>query len=83
MKKKDLDYRNKNIEQQRTSARKWQQENPKAMRLYAKKQKYQRKGWGFEPINEYFEGAHFHHIHVDGNHSVGIFILIRASPAKR
>jgi len=33
------------------------------------------KGWGNpEPINDWFEGSHFHHLHVDGNHSVGIYI---------
>lgn len=29
---------------------------------------------GFKPINSYFEGSHFHHLYLNGNKSIGIFI---------
>lgn len=39
---------------------------------------YKRKQWGFNPINESFDGAEFHHLHRDleGNedHEIGLFI---------
>jgi hypothetical protein len=30
-----------------------------------------RRGYGCEPLNEWFEGSHFH---IDGNHAIGIYI---------
>lgn len=26
------------------------------------------------PINEQFEGSHFHHLHINGNHTLGVFV---------
>jgi len=43
-----------------------------------KRHAHKRRGFGFSPINNYFEGAEFHHMHVDFNgdedHEIGIFV---------
>ena len=52
----------------------WRKNNPEKRRLYDLKKKELRKDWGIEPINDYFKGAHLHHLHIDGNHAVGIYI---------
>lgn len=33
-----------------------------------------RRSFGFDPINDYFKESHFHHLHLTGVESVGIFI---------
>lgn len=52
----------------------WKDENPEQYRLLKLKEYERRKEWGINPINKYFNGAHFHHTHIDGDHSSGIYI---------
>lgn len=68
------DYRKNNPEKVNKINRAWLKNNPEKRKLYDLKKKESRKDWGIEPINEYFENSHFHHLHVDENHSVGIYV---------
>ena len=53
----------------------WYKAHPEKRKLKRIKAEAKYKGWGNpEPINDWFEGAHFHHLHVDGNHRIGIYI---------
>jgi len=52
----------------------WQKDNPDKVRITKQKYHAKRKGWGYEPINEYFKDAHFHHMHIEDDHAIGIFI---------
>jgi RNase P subunit RPR2 len=45
-----------------------------AGKLSSLKHGHRRRGYGCEPLNEYFDGSHFHHLHIDNNHSIGIYI---------
>ena len=74
-KQRSLEYRNLHLEQQRASCRKWCKEHPTIIRLHAKNTRARRKCWGnIQPINKYFESSDFHHMHIDGNKGVGIYI---------
>lgn len=42
--------------------------------LTRKRSESKRREFGFDPINDYFEGAHFHHTHENDNHDIGIFM---------
>lgn len=33
-----------------------------------------RRSYGYEPLNEYFKGSEFHHVHLNDNHAIGIYI---------
>ena len=43
-----------------------------------KRSVHKRRGFGFSPINNYFEGSEFHHLHINfegcRDHNIGIFI---------
>ena len=53
----------------------WYKKHPEKLKLKRLKAEAKLKGWGNpQPINEHFKGSHFHHLHVDGNHTVGIYI---------
>jgi hypothetical protein len=66
-KEKILDY-NKN----------WRAENPDKYKIIQAKSDLKkharRKSWGVNPLNEYFDGAEFHHLHLFGDTSIGIWI---------
>ncbi|NOR84663.1 hypothetical protein GQ473_00955 [archaeon] len=50
-------------------------DNPEKASMYARNQAAKRKGWGNpQPINEPFEGAHLHHLHINNDHRIAIFI---------
>lgn len=70
----DKKYYEDHKEEIKKYRKKWAQSNPEKRRLTMLKQMELRKDWGIEPINKYFKGAHFHHLHIDRNHSVGIYI---------
>lgn len=38
------------------------------------KHNHKRRSFGCDPLNEWFEGSHFHHLHINEDHSVGIYI---------
>jgi DNA polymerase sigma len=45
-----------------------------AGKIANRKHTHKRRGFGCEPLNEYFEGSHFHHLHIDGDNAIGIYI---------
>lgn len=74
--KKLISKKNKNWKLEHTEYQKeWRQNNQDKVRFYNYSQKAKRKGFGIpESINLYFEGSHLHHLHVDDNHTVCIYI---------
>jgi hypothetical protein len=40
----------------------------------AKRNRNKRRGFGHAPLNDWFEGSHFHHLHINGDHAIGIYI---------
>lgn len=74
-KNKRKEYRDNNKDSINKKAREWRYNNPEKMKIFGLKQYAERKEWGNpEPLNNWFEGSHFHHLHVDSNHKIGIFI---------
>lgn len=55
-------------------SRNWRLNNPDKQREIARRSKSRRKGFGYAPINDPFNGAEFHHTHIDDDHASGIFI---------
>ena len=51
----------------------WCRNNPDKVKLIKQKTKAKRRNYGFNPLNDYFEGSHFHHLHIDNNED-GIFM---------
>ena len=48
----------------------WIKNNPEKIAQYnAKHGKF-----GFNPINDWFKNSNYHHLHIDGDHDIGIFI---------
>ena len=66
---RSLKYKQNNKEHIKEIRKQWGKNNPDKTRKY----KYNRKKYGFNPLNDYFENSHFHHLHID-NHDDGIFI---------
>lgn len=53
----------------------WRQNNHDKIRIYNYNQKAKRKGFGIpESINSYFEDSHLHHLHINGDHKICIYI---------
>jgi hypothetical protein len=48
--------------------------NSDKVKVWNARKKSKRKGFGYEPLNEQFDGAEFHHLHLDDNHNIGIWI---------
>lgn len=63
-------YNEKNREKINKRVRLWYKKNPERYKIYYSN----RKGFGFDPINDWFEGSHYHHTHENENHDIGIFI---------
>jgi len=55
-------------------AKQYYKSTPNKHKLWARRKNAKRKGWGINPINEPFENCHFHHLHINGDHSIGIYI---------
>ena len=51
----------------------WRKNNPDKVRIHSQNTHNKRRNYGFKPLNNWFEGSHFHHLHID-NHDNGIFI---------
>ncbi|MBU1082596.1 MAG: hypothetical protein KKB59_19070 [Spirochaetes bacterium] len=54
--------------------KKWRINNPEKYIKIWMQMNSRRKGWGYEPINNYTKEYHFHHMHIEDDHSIGIFI---------
>lgn len=54
----------------RENSRKWKLSNPDKVRGYAE----YRSLFGFNPLNEWFIDSEFHHLHLNEDHSIGLFM---------
>lgn len=72
--KKREKYYKKNKDEILKTKNKWQKSNPNKVRLYDLKKNKRQRGWGIDSINNYFKGSHFHHMHINKNHAIGIYI---------
>lgn len=55
----------------------WRRDNPELNRRQRARYRSKRKNWGEpEPINDYFDNSHLHHMHIDGDHCISIYIPI-------
>jgi hypothetical protein len=36
--------------------------------------KYEKKGYGYKPLNDYFDGSHCHHLHIGDDHDICVYI---------
>ena len=52
----------------------YRKNNPEKVRAWDIKSRAKRKEWGYNPINKYFKGSHFHHLHINGDKNIGIYI---------
>ena len=43
-------------------------------RVAERRRKAERRALGFNPINSYFKDSHYHHLHLNGNKNIGLFI---------
>jgi ribosomal protein L32E len=50
----------------------WRSPKGKMVKMLANRRRH--KGFGFKPINNYFENSHFHHMHINESTDIGIFI---------
>lgn len=67
-------YYNTHKEKEIQKVKEYRENNPEKIRLLKTKGHKRRKNWGIEPINNWFKNSHFHHLHVDGNHNIGIYV---------
>ena len=55
--------------------KKYRENNTEITQKIGIRQRAKRRGWGSPtPINEWFKGAHLHHLHINGDHRIAIFI---------
>ena len=67
-------YKDANPEKIAESKQKWIDNNSEKIRIIAQRNHAKRKDWGdIIPINTYFSGAHFHHLHQNSKR-VGMYI---------
>lgn len=64
------EYRNERFLKYKEYNKKWNKNNKDKIAKYFAR----RKNFGFEPINDWFKDSHYHHLHINGNHNIGIFI---------
>ena len=54
---------------------KWRKDNPELNRKQRTRYRSKRKGWDFPtPINNFFENSHLHHMHLNNNHQIAIYL---------
>ena len=53
---------------------KFKKDNPEKRIMYDQRKNEKRSDWGCCPINKKFEGSAFHHLHIQGNKDVGIYL---------
>lgn len=70
--KEELDFYNKQYRNMHKEERKQYRKNHHEK---IRKYKYKRRGWGTpQPINKYFKNSHLHHLHLNGDHRICIYI---------
>ena len=81
-------YSETHKEQNREYSRKYISENKEKMKAYRSEwiktrrgkvknlinSHHELRGLGFNPINQYFEGSHYHHMYLNGSTKLGMFI---------
>ena len=58
----------------RVANNKWKRDNPERRIMYDQRANEKRCKWGCIPINKKFDGSVFHHMHVNDNREVGIYV---------
>lgn len=53
---------------------KFKKDNPEKRIMYDQRSNEKRKDWGCVPVNAYFKGSAFHHLHIQGNKDVGMYV---------
>lgn len=75
-----LRYRNKMKtynERYRIKTNEWRKDHPEAVIIHRHKSNEDRKDWGCVPINKKFDDSVFHHLHVNDNRDIGIYVPIK------
>lgn len=68
-------WRIKNSERVKIINKKWRENNPDIVKENIRNQRAIRKKWNIpKPINDCFPNSNFHHLHTNGNNSIGIYI---------
>lgn len=58
----------------RIAVNKFKKDNPEKRIMYDQRANDKRSDWGCVPINKKFEGSAFHHLHIQGNKDVGLYV---------
>ena len=70
-------YRKNNKEKCTKYNKQYYKNCPETMRKYRQKTKAKRRGWRTpNPINKYFKNSHLHHLHLNNDHRIAIYIPI-------
>lgn len=72
-------YRNKMKtynERSRIRTNEWRRDNPEATIIHRHRSNEDRKSWGCVSINKKFEDSAFHHLHIQGNKDIGVFVPV-------
>lgn len=60
----------------RIAVNKFKRDNPDKRIMYDQRANEKRKDWGVIPINKHFKGSAFHHLHIQGNKDVGVYLPV-------
>lgn len=68
-------YRKSHIKEIIKQRKIYRKAHPEITRKWSQNMRARRKCWlSPKPINSYFDGAHLHHLHIDGDHRIAIYI---------
>ena len=68
-------YCKENTEKIYIRSRQYYKDNPERIRRYRNKSEAKRRGWGTpNSINKYFKNSHLHHLHLNNDHRIAIYI---------
>ena len=78
---RDGSIRNKNKfkkynDSSRILVNKFKKDNPEKRIMYDQRSNKRRKDWGVIPINKHFKGSAFHHLHIQGNKDIGMYVPV-------
>jgi hypothetical protein len=87
----DKKHKEDNKEKYKGYMKKYIKNNPEKIREYRKKWMHSKRakvknlinthrnirGRGFNSINQYFEGSHYHHMYLNGSQKIGMFIPVK------
>lgn len=75
IKTKNKRYRKSHIKEITKQRKIYRKAHPEITRKWAYNMRARRKCWLLpKPINSYFDGAHLHHLHIDDDHRIAIYI---------